>query len=77
MTGSLGLAQLDQRRRRAAGSAVASMVVFFQRMQFCAMAMIMIMIMIVASMLGVSAGLAVGVQGIAHKVASEKVPVAK
>ncbi len=51
------------------------MVVFFQRMQFCAV--IVIVIVIVASMLGVSAGLAVGVQGIAHKVASEKVPVAK
>lgn len=73
MAGGLGLAQLDQRRRRAAGTAVASMVVFFQRMQFCAV----IVIVIVASMLGVSAGLAVGVQGIAHKVASEKVPVAK
>ncbi|WP_230589676.1 hypothetical protein [Pseudomonas chlororaphis] len=58
---------------------MASMIVFFHRMQFCAMAVIVIVIVIVivASMLGVSAGLAVGVQGIAHKVASEKVPVAK
>jgi len=55
------------------------MIVFFHWMQFCAMAVIVIVIVIVivASMLGVSAGLAVGVQGIAHKVASEKVPVAK
>ncbi|WP_235203780.1 hypothetical protein [Pseudomonas chlororaphis] len=54
---------------------MASMVVFLYRLQFCAM--VVIVIVIVASMLGTSAGFARGVQRIAHKVASERVPVAK
>jgi hypothetical protein len=41
------------------------------------MAVLVMRGVVVASLPGVSAGLAVGVQGITHEVASEKVPVAK